>query len=79
MENVFNTIRLLYVGDESISTELRIRTAISLMQLENVILQDDNEIVKEVFTEQILLYERFATAKYYLHNTFKHVIKYAWF
>ena len=65
---LYNAISLLYVGDESISAELRVRTALSLMQLENVILQDGNEMVKELLSEQILLYECFATTNYQLHK-----------
>ena len=46
---------------------VRLRTALALMQLENVILEDSNEMVKELLSEQILLNDCFATEDYQLN------------
>ena len=65
---LYNAISLLLVGDESMSSELRLRTALALMQLENIIYQDGNEMVQELLSEQILLYDCFAITDYQLRK-----------
>ena len=42
------------------STELRLRTALSLTLTESIIFQDGNEMVQELLSEQRLLYDCFA-------------------
>ena len=50
------------------STELRLRTALSLMLTESIIFQDGNEMVQELLSEQRLLYDCFAVTDYQLNK-----------
>lgn len=63
---LFNAVSISLVGNESLSLELRVHTALVLLQLREHILNDDNQMVSDLLREQIVLYSPFAQTDYKL-------------
>ena len=65
----YNAISIALIGNESLAIELRVRTALALLQLKDEILKDNQNMVTDLLKEQILLYSPFAETDYRLPST----------
>ena len=66
---LFNAASILLVGNETMSTELRLRSAVALMQLESTFMDNNNALISQLIQEQVILYNPFAATDYRLHST----------
>ena len=66
---LFNAVSILLIGNEGLSTELRLRSAVALMQLESTFMENENALVSQLIQEQIVLYNPFASTDYRLNTT----------
>lgn len=65
---LYNAVSLLLVGDASLATELRVRTAVALMQLQNIVLHSQRPMITQLIQEQLVLYDPFASTEYGLNS-----------
>ena len=56
---LFNTFSIHLVGHEALSTELRVRAAVALLQLKNEFTNTNSEAVRQLIREQCVLYSPF--------------------
>ena len=65
---LYNSVSLLLVGNESMSSELRVRTSLALLQLKDYFMKSDSQAVTDMIKEQLLLYSPYAEHDYRLNN-----------
>ena len=58
---LFNSISILLAGHEGLSTEIRVRTAVALLQLKNTFTNTNSGAVRQLIHEQAVLYSPFGT------------------
>lgn len=66
---LFNAISILLCGDESMCTELRIRAAIALIQLQTTFTNPSGGPVRQLIHEQSVLYAPFGATDYTVTST----------
>ena len=65
---LFNAISILLAGHEDLSTELRVRAAVALLQLQKSFTDPDSAAVRQLIHEQFVLYSPFALTDQQIHT-----------